>query len=69
MVKIEIKNEEEGKITFTFEGDVKLANALRRYAMARIPVLAIDKVIFYENRTAFFDEYIAHRRLRKLVFI
>ena len=29
--------------------------------MSYVPVLAIDKVTFYDNTTAFWDEYIAHR--------
>ncbi len=36
-------------------------NAIRRYVIGNVPVYAIDKVIFYENKTSFFDEYIAHR--------
>jgi len=44
-------------------GDVSLtfANMVRRYSMSRVPVLAIDKVTFYENTSAFWDEYISHR--------
>jgi DNA-directed RNA polymerase subunit D len=61
MGKIKILSESDEKIRFIFEGDVKFANAIRRYAMSRVPVFAIDKVIFYENKSAFFDEYIAHR--------
>ncbi len=37
------------------------ANALRRSAMSSVPCMAIDKVTFYENTSAMFDEYIAHR--------
>nr|AOZ56038.1 DNA-directed RNA polymerase, alpha subunit/40 kD subunit [uncultured korarchaeote] len=37
------------------------ANALRRAILTEVPTLAIDEVIFFENTTAFFDEYIAHR--------
>ena len=36
-------------------------NAIRRYIIGNIPVYAIDKIIVYENKTSFFDEYIAHR--------
>ncbi len=54
---------EDGKgIVFEVKGfDHYLLNAIRRYALGRVPVLAIDKVIFYENNSAFWDEYIAHR--------
>ena len=37
------------------------ANALRRSAMSSVPCMAIDSVTFYENTSAMFDEYIAHR--------
>ena len=39
----------------------RLANAIRRYSMNRIPIIAIDQLMIYENRTAYFDEYISHR--------
>lgn len=52
----------ENKITFLAEGvSISMANSIRRYAMMHIPVLAIDKVTFYDNNSAMFDEYIAHR--------
>jgi DNA-directed RNA polymerase subunit D len=37
------------------------ANALRRMAMSHVKCFAIDKATFYENTSAIFDEYIAHR--------
>ena len=37
------------------------ANALRRAATNNVQCFAIDKVTFYENSSAMFDEYIAHR--------
>jgi DNA-directed RNA polymerase subunit D len=36
-------------------------NAIRRYSMNSIPVLAIDSISLYENSSPIFDEYIAHR--------
>ncbi len=41
--------------------DLKLLNTIRRYFTNKVPVLAIDKIIVYENKSSFFDEYIAHR--------
>ena len=38
-----------------------LVNAIRRAIMSEIPIFAVDEVIFFENSTPFFDEYIAHR--------
>ncbi len=37
------------------------ANALRRVAINHVNCFAIDTVTFYENSSAIFDEYIAHR--------
>lgn len=50
------------RIEFLAKGiSTSLANLVRRYSMSRVPVLAIDSVTFYDNTTAFWDEYIAHR--------
>ncbi len=38
-----------------------LVNAIRRAIVSEIPIFAVDEVIFFENSTPFFDEYIAHR--------
>jgi DNA-directed RNA polymerase subunit D len=38
-----------------------VANTVRRAMMAYVPTLAIDEVIFDENSTSFYREYIAHR--------
>lgn len=52
----------ENRIEFTASGiDTALANLVRRYSMARVPVLAINKVTIYDNTSSFWDEYIAHR--------
>ncbi len=40
---------------------VNFANAIRRIATNSVPSFAIDTVTFYENSSAIFDEYIAHR--------
>lgn len=61
-MKVTIEKKHGSKIEFTLEGvDVSFVNMLRRYATARVPVFAIDKVTFYENTSSMFDEYLAHR--------
>ncbi len=37
------------------------ANAIRRAAIGGVGCFAVDNVTFYENTSALFDEYIAHR--------
>ena len=37
------------------------ANTLRRMAINNVKTFSIDRVTFYENTSALFDEYIAHR--------
>jgi len=43
--------------------DVSLpfANMVRRYSMSRVPVLAIETIVFYDNSSPLWDEYISHR--------
>lgn len=43
------------------DATVAFANAIRRIGMSQVPVFAIDRVIFYENTSSLFDEYIANR--------
>ncbi|MEM3075717.1 MAG: hypothetical protein QW590_02750, partial [Candidatus Bilamarchaeaceae archaeon] len=61
-MNISLIKKHENRIEFSVK-DISpyFANLIRRYAMARVPVLAIDKIIVYENTSAFWDEYIAHR--------
>ncbi len=61
-MKIEILESNDRVFRFTLK-DVTpgFANAIRRAAINSVKAFAIDKVTFYENTTAMFDEYIAHR--------
>lgn len=43
------------------KASINIANALRRIAINSVACYAIDSVTFYENSSAIFDEYIAHR--------
>ena len=58
---MKLDKKHENRIEFVAEVDIPFANLIRRYALSRIPVLAIEHVTFYENRSALWDEYIAHR--------
>ncbi len=49
-------------VRFKVEGITEtFANAVRRIGLGRIRCFAIESVTFYENSSAMFDEYIAHR--------
>jgi len=61
-MKLTINKVYENKVLYTISGiDFHVANVIRRYAISKVPVIAIDKAVFYENNSSFFDEYIAHR--------
>ncbi|MFH1470691.1 MAG: DNA-directed RNA polymerase subunit D [Candidatus Micrarchaeota archaeon] len=61
-MKVEITKCDEQEMDFRFTGSsVAFANAVRRIAMSEVPTFAIDSVTFYENTSAFFDEYVANR--------
>ncbi len=61
-MKVEIVEDKDQFMKIKFEGiSPRLINVIRRYSMNKVPVLAIDKIIVYENTSSFFDEYIAHR--------
>ncbi|MEZ0393951.1 MAG: DNA-directed RNA polymerase subunit D [Desulfurococcaceae archaeon] len=38
-----------------------VVNSIRRATIAEVPTMAVDYVVFMENNTVFYDEYIAHR--------
>ena len=61
-MKLDILESNEGAFRFSIKGaGPGLANAIRRSALNSVKTFAIDKVTFYENTTAMFDEYIAQR--------
>ena len=59
-VKIIKKEDKKAKLYIDGIEEVFL-NLLRRFYISEIPTLGIDKIIIYENKTPFFDEYIGNR--------
>jgi DNA-directed RNA polymerase subunit D len=61
-MKITILENNQESVRFKLsDTNYSFANALRRMMMNTVGTLAIDTVTFYENSSAMFDEYIAHR--------
>ncbi|MEW5997089.1 MAG: DNA-directed RNA polymerase subunit D [Candidatus Micrarchaeota archaeon] len=61
-MELEAITETGNRLSFRAKGmPLVLANAIRRYSINHVPVMAIDKVTMYENSSPIFDEYIAHR--------
>lgn len=49
-------------VRFVIDGiSVELANAFRRVVLTEVPTMAITEVLFVENDSVLYDEYIAHR--------
>lgn len=61
-MKLVLDKKHGNRIEFVAKGvPTTFANMVRRYGMSRVPVLAIESVTFYDNSSAFWDEYIGHR--------
>lgn len=61
-MKIEIRELSDTHAKLIIDGvNPYFVNALRRTLMSEVPKLAIDKVTFYDNTSALFDEILAHR--------
>jgi DNA-directed RNA polymerase subunit D len=61
-MKIELTAEKNNRMEFLLSGaSVPFANLVRRFGIGQLPVFAIDSVTVYENSSAMFDEYLAHR--------
>ena len=61
-MKMEVKEESQNALRFSLAGvGTGCANALRRAAINSVSTFAIDRISFYENTSAMFDDYIAHR--------
>ena len=60
MIKIKEQDKKKGKMSFSTDMSISLANAIRRSAL-EIPTMAIDEVEIMQNDSALFDEILAHR--------
>ena len=61
-VDIKIKTLSKEEIVFDLIGaEPPLANALRRIMLAEVPMMAIEKVIMWQNTSIIPDENLAHR--------
>jgi DNA-directed RNA polymerase subunit D len=61
-MKIEIRELTDRECKLVVDGvHPYFVNALRRTLTAEVPKLAIDKVTFYDNTSALFDEILSHR--------
>jgi DNA-directed RNA polymerase subunit D len=61
-VNVEVLEIDDREIKLRVDGATNTeVNALRRTMMTEVPTLAIEDVTIYDNRSALFDEVIAHR--------
>lgn len=61
-MKLKIIKQGDNRVEFNVSGiDTSLANALRRAIISEVPVMAIEKVTFYDNSSILSDEILAHR--------
>lgn len=52
----------EKEVILRIQGyDLQIVNAIRRFAMSEVPMLAIDEVVILENTSPIYDEVLAHR--------
>ncbi len=62
MIKVKVLEESGNSVTLQLEGiDRSYANAVRRFSIAEVPVMAIDDVVILENSSVVYDEILAHR--------
>ena len=53
---------DDNKVKVLVKGlDRNYANAIRRFAISEVPVMAIDEVVIIENTSVMYDELLAHR--------
>jgi len=61
-MEIKITKNKNGIIEFNAKGlSNATANAFRRVIISQVPVMAVDKITFFDNTSAMCDEVLAHR--------
>lgn len=61
-MKLVLDKKHGNRIEFLVDGvTLAFANMIRRYGISMVPILAVDTVVYYDNNSAFWDEYLAHR--------
>ncbi|MCP4646708.1 MAG: hypothetical protein GY852_03100 [bacterium] len=61
-MKTELLESKGNKVSMKVTGtDLAFLNAVRRYSMGRVSILAVDSITMYENTSSMFDEYVTHR--------
>ena len=61
-MEINVLEADNSKVRVILSGvDRVYANAVRRFALSEVPVMAIDDVVILENTSVMYDEVLAHR--------
>ena len=61
-MEINVLEADNSKVRVLLNGvDRVYANAVRRFALSEVPVMAIDDVVILENTSMMYDEVLAHR--------
>lgn len=61
-IKVKVLSKKGKPLEALIQGtDVVMMNTMRRLILEEVPTMAIETVEFYDNSSAMFDEYLAHR--------
>ncbi|MBI2184903.1 MAG: DNA-directed RNA polymerase subunit D [Thaumarchaeota archaeon] len=61
-MEIKVVESSDSSLTVSLKGVSRsFANAVRRFAISEVPVMAIDDVVILDNSSVLYDELLAHR--------
>lgn len=61
-MEVKITKKKKNLVCFDLKGaNTATANAFRRAVISQVPVMAVDRVMFYDNSSVINDEVLAHR--------